>query len=142
MAPGVQLHIQDDLHMVIDNGILQVTLAVPDGIVTGITYYGIDNLLEVRNNETNRGYWDVVWNSTGTKGKFERLKCTTYKVILETDDQIELSFSRTWDVSLQGKLIPLNIDKRFIMLKGSSGFYSYAIYEHLEGWPGFNLHET
>ncbi|PHT50866.1 hypothetical protein CQW23_10613 [Capsicum baccatum] len=131
-----------EVQVVIDNGILQVTLAVPDGIVTGITYNGIDNLLEVRNNETNRGYWDVVWNSTGTKGKFERLKCTTYKVILETDDQIELSFSRTWDVSLQGKLIPLNIDKRFIMLKGSSGFYSYAIYEHLEGWPGFNLHET
>jgi len=31
---------------------------------------------------------------------------------------------------------------RFIMLKGSSGFYSYAIYEHLKGWPGFNLDEN
>ncbi|XP_059279580.1 probable rhamnogalacturonate lyase B isoform X2 [Lycium ferocissimum] len=144
-APGVQLHLPDDHHVVLDNGILQVTLSLPDGIVTGITYNGVNNLLEVLNDETNRGYWDVVWSSagtTGTTGIFERLICTTYKVILETDDQIELSFSRTWDVSLQDKLIPLNIDKRFIMLKGSSGFYSYAIYEHLEGWPGFNLDET
>ncbi|XP_059281603.1 probable rhamnogalacturonate lyase B [Lycium ferocissimum] len=145
MAPGVQLRLHDDHHVVMDNGTLQVTLLVPDGIVTGITYNGVDNLLEVLNDEQNRGYWDVVWSSAGsagTTGTFERLICTTYKVILETDDQIELSFSRTWDVSLQDKLIPLNIDKRFLMLRGSSGFYSYAIYEHLEGWPGFNLDET
>ncbi|XP_075082381.1 uncharacterized protein LOC107822331 isoform X4 [Nicotiana tabacum] len=93
-------------HVVMDNGILQVTLLVPDGIVTGIKYNGVDNLLEILNDdETNRGYWDVVWSSGGTKG-------TT------------------------------GIFERFIMLKGSSGFYSYAIYEHLEGWPGFNLDET
>lgn len=39
-----------------DNGILQVTLSKPGGIITGIKYNGIDNVLEVRNKETNRGY--------------------------------------------------------------------------------------
>lgn len=39
-----------------DNGILRVTLSNPDGIVTGIEYNGIDNLLEVLNEESNRGY--------------------------------------------------------------------------------------
>lgn len=28
------------------------------------------------------------------------------------------------------------------MLRGCSGFYSYAIYEHLQEWPAFNLDET
>ncbi|XP_058780720.1 probable rhamnogalacturonate lyase B [Vicia villosa] len=143
-ALGVQLTIQDH-HVVMDNGILKVTLSNPDGIVTGIEYNGIDNLLEVLNDESNRGYWDLVWSSptsTGTTGKFDVIKGSTFKVILEDEDQLELSFSRSWDTSLEGKLVPLNIDKRFIMLRGSSGFYSYAIYEHLEDWPAFNLDET
>lgn len=39
-----------------DNGIVQVTLSNPEGIVTGIQYNGLDNLLEVQNQESDRGY--------------------------------------------------------------------------------------
>lgn len=141
---GVQLIIEDN-HVVMDNGILQVTLSNPDGIVTGIQYNGIDNLLEVLNDESNRGYWDLVWSSpgtTGTGGIFDVIKATSFNVIMENEEQVELSFSRTWDQSLEDKVVPLNIDKRFIMLRGCSGFYSYAIYEHLKDWPAFNLAET
>lgn len=28
------------------------------------------------------------------------------------------------------------------MLRGSSGFYSYGIYEHLKDWPDFDIGET
>lgn len=40
----------------IDNGIIQLTLSKPDGIVTGIQYNGVDNLMEILNKEDNRGY--------------------------------------------------------------------------------------
>ncbi|KAK7282913.1 hypothetical protein RIF29_12031 [Crotalaria pallida] len=141
---GVQLTIQDH-HVVIDNGILSLTLSNPEGHVTGIQYNNMDNLLEVLNEESNRGYWDLVWSSsttTGTTGSFDKIDGTTFRVVVENEDQVELSFTRTWDATLEGKLVPLNIDKRFIMLRGSSGFYSYAIYEHLKEWPAFNLDET
>ncbi|GAV85402.1 Rhamnogal_lyase domain-containing protein [Cephalotus follicularis] len=140
-AQGVRLHIQEH-HVVMDNGILQVTLSVPGGIVTGIRYNGIDNLLEVLNKETNRGYWDLHWNPPGGHGIFDVISGTCFRIIVDTEEQVELSFLRTWNPSLEGKYIPLNIDKRFIMLRGSSGFYSYAIYEHLKEWPGFSLGET
>ncbi|KAK6938055.1 Rhamnogalacturonan lyase, domain II, partial [Dillenia turbinata] len=154
------------MQVVMDNGILQVTLSNPEGIVTEIQYNGIDNVLEVLNDESNRGYWDLVWGDASIRGLFDVkrvnqliaswkhsfslysvkhlcwIKGTTFKVIMESEEQVELSFARTWDPSLQGKLVPLNIDKRFVMLRGSSGFYSYAIYEHMEGWPDFNLGET
>lgn len=48
----MKIHVQ----VVMDNDILQVTLSNPGGTVTGIQYNGIDNLLEVLNEESNRGY--------------------------------------------------------------------------------------
>jgi len=42
--------------VIIDNGILQLTLSKPDGIVTGVQYNGVDNLMEVINKEDDRGY--------------------------------------------------------------------------------------
>lgn len=62
--------------------------------------------------------------------------------MVENEEQVEISFTRDWSSSLEGKHVPLNIDKRFVMLRGLSGFYSYAIYEHLKEWPGFNLPQT
>ncbi|GLT60576.1 hypothetical protein SLA2020_333370 [Shorea laevis] len=144
LKQGVKLYIQDN-HVVMDNGILQVTISKPDGTVTGIQYQGIDNLLEVRNKESDRGYWDLVWSEEGTSGTTGTsyvIKGTKFQVIVENEEQVEVSFTRKWDSSLEGKRVPLNIDKRFIMLRNSSGFYSYAVYEHLEEWPGFNLPQT
>ncbi|XP_062030221.1 probable rhamnogalacturonate lyase B [Rosa rugosa] len=141
-SQAVQLHIQDH-HVIMDNGILQVTLSKPGGIVTGIQYNGINNLLEVQNTETNRGYWDLVWSeagSVGITGTFDVIKGTKFTVIVENEEQVEISFTRNWNH--KNKHVPLNIDKRFIMLRNSSGFYSYAIYEHLKEWPPFNLPQT
>ncbi|KAI5355788.1 hypothetical protein L3X38_008683 [Prunus dulcis] len=117
---GLQLHIREQ-DVVMDNGILQVTLSKPAGMVTGIQYNGVDNLLEILNEDSNRGYWDLVWDAPEIKrkkGEFDRMETTNFTVV------------------------PLNIDKRFVMLRNSSGFYTYGIYEHLKDWPAFNLTNT
>jgi hypothetical protein len=44
------------LQVVIKNDILELTLSNPGGIVTGVRYNGVDNLMEILNKEDNRGY--------------------------------------------------------------------------------------
>ncbi|KAL5102507.1 hypothetical protein RYX36_006834 [Vicia faba] len=140
-SQAVQLYIEKN-QVVMNNGIVKVFFSNPGGFVTRIQYNGIDNMLEDLNEMNNRGYWDVVWSeagTTGTLGTFEKVVGTSYNVIRETDEQVEISFTRIWDPSLKGKQSPLNIDKRYVMLRNSSGFYSYAIFEHLKEWPAFNI---
>ncbi|KAK4390109.1 hypothetical protein Sango_2074200 [Sesamum angolense] len=144
MTTGMVTAILED-SVVIDNGVFQLTLSNPGGIIRGIQYNGIDNLLELHNKDLNGGFWDLNWSeagSTKTKGKFDTIEGTSLRVIVENEEQVELSFTRTWDPSVQGEQAPLSIDRRFVMLRGSPGFYCYAIFDHSEDFPGFNLNTT
>lgn len=55
-----------------NNGLVQVTFSNPEGEVIGIKYRGIDNVLEIENDEDNRGYWDVVWYEPGKTGTYDK----------------------------------------------------------------------
>ncbi|KAL8131044.1 uncharacterized protein LOC141711378 isoform X2 [Apium graveolens] len=141
---AIELHISDD-QVVMGNGLLQLTFTKPGGHIIGIQYNGLDNLVELHNPELNGGFWDLNWSdpeSTQTRGKFDMINGTVFEIIVQNEEQVELSFKRPWDSSLKDEHSPLYIDKRFIMLSGSSGFYSYAIYEHREDMPPFSLNEA
>lgn len=49
------------MQVVLDNGILNVTLSTPEGMITRITYNGIENLLKQEYNENNRGYIHTIF---------------------------------------------------------------------------------
>ncbi|XP_058006244.1 rhamnogalacturonate lyase B isoform X2 [Hevea brasiliensis] len=135
-ALGVQLQITSN-QVVIDNGLVRVTFSSPGGDVIEIKYKGIDNILEIVNEEDNRGYWDVVWNRPGEPIIYDKLQATDFSVIMENEDQVEVSFSKRWSPSMDA--VPLNVDKRYIIRRGSSGFYLYTILERLEGWPDVDM---
>lgn len=66
----MKIHVQ----VVMENGILKVTLSNPGGIVTGIQYNDIDNLLEVLNDESNRGYIYIYIYFTKSYIHFHKLR--------------------------------------------------------------------
>ncbi|XP_061967377.1 uncharacterized protein LOC133691065 isoform X3 [Populus nigra] len=83
----------------------------------------------------------VIWTGINAS-KSLGLDGTNLTVVVECEEKVEISFTKMWSSSLQAKVVPLNFDKRYVMLRGSSGFYTYAIYEHLRGWPAFDLDNT
>ncbi|KAL5714694.1 rhamnogalacturonan endolyase [Ranunculus cassubicifolius] len=135
-SSSVQLRMHDR-HVVLDNGILQVTLSNPEGSITGIRYNNVDNILD-------KGYWDLDWSKPADHHNqlHDRISTTKFVVIKNDPSKVEISFVRTWNRSNGNNATPLNIDIRFVMMRDQPGFYSYAIYEHLKGWPAFGLAQT
>lgn len=51
----------------VDNGIVSVTFSIPEGYVLGVSYNGIDNILEPENEEQDRGYVPTSYEINVTK---------------------------------------------------------------------------
>ncbi|TKW25456.1 hypothetical protein SEVIR_3G121000v4 [Setaria viridis] len=142
-AGGVTLRV-DPGQVVVDNGVVQVSLSRPQGQITGIRYGGggDQNLLEYNASQGNSGgYWDVVWNYPGSDhpgGTMDILDGTEFQVVSSSEEQVELSFRSSYNASRPNS-VRLNVDKRLVMLRDSSGFYCYAIFEHAREHPALNI---
>ena len=90
--------------MVIENGIIGVTLSIPGGDVIGIKYKGIDNVLEIDNEEDNRGY--LLFNNNHHSLIFVLRWCVIEKLKL----RIPILF-RYWDVVWNKPGDPIIYDK-------------------------------
>ncbi|KAG2616984.1 hypothetical protein PVAP13_3NG177753 [Panicum virgatum] len=141
---AVTLHADDPTQVVVDNGVVQVSLYRLQGQITGVRYGGGgggQNLLQYDASQRNSGgYWDVVWNYPGSNrpGTMDMLDGTEFQVVSSTEEQVELSFRSSYNASRPNSL-RLNVDKRLVMLRGSSGFYCYAIFEHAPEYPALNV---
>ncbi|PHT30957.1 hypothetical protein CQW23_27294 [Capsicum baccatum] len=67
-----------------------------------------------------------------------RLFGSKFSVIIQNENMVEVSFKKIYDAKNPNSP-PLNVDKRYVVLRRSSGFYSYGIFEHLKGWPDPSL---
>ncbi|KAL0321126.1 UNVERIFIED_CONTAM: hypothetical protein Sradi_5374100 [Sesamum radiatum] len=129
-------------YITVDNGLVRLTISKPGGLLTAIKYGGMGNLLDLKSNEFNRGYWDINWNLPGGQDRYQLLRGSEYSVINLSNDHLEVSFKSTYDPSIPGTRLPLTVDVRYVVRSGVSGFYCYAIYERPPGCPACNLAQT
>ncbi|XVF15323.1 hypothetical protein REPUB_Repub09cG0141700 [Reevesia pubescens] len=130
----VRLHRSDHI-VVIDNGLVEVTIENPSGHLIGIKYEGMDNVLEWGNENSNRGIFFISFDCLMF---YYRLETKHVDVITQTDDLVELSFTKTWNSTSHGT-VPLNVDKRFIVRRGVPGLYMYSILERQEDFPDVHM---
>ncbi|KAL5578826.1 hypothetical protein UlMin_011268 [Ulmus minor] len=128
--------------IILDNGIVKLTISNPQGYVTGVAYGGMDNLLNQKSNESSRGYWDINWSLPGGQDRYQLLKGAEYSVVQMNNDQVEVSFHSNFDPSTRGIKLPLSVDIRYVVRSGVSGFYSYAIYERPPGCRAIDIAQT
>ncbi|KAE8655850.1 Cinnamyl alcohol dehydrogenase 6 [Hibiscus syriacus] len=129
----VRLQLSDSL-VVIDNELVEVTIQNPTGHLIGLKYKEMQNVLESRNHNHNKGYWDIVWDEDA----YDKLETEHVDVITQTDDLVELSFTKKWN---HGKTLPLNIQKRFIVRRGIPGVYMYGVFDREEDFPGAQMYQ-
>eukprot|EP00258_Populus_trichocarpa_P021098 XP_024437117.1 uncharacterized protein LOC18111221 [Populus trichocarpa] len=142
MGKGNVRLINQGPYVMLDNDLVRLTILKPQGYLTGIKYGGMDNILDLQSNESNRGYWDMNWNLPGGKDRYQSVNGAEYSVIYNSNDKLEISFRSTYDPSNKGTKLPLSIDIRYILNSGVSGFHCYAIYERPAGSPAFDLVQT
>ncbi|AES95929.2 rhamnogalacturonate lyase B-like protein [Medicago truncatula] len=131
---SVTINRQNSQQVVISNGIMSLTLANPGGYVLGISYAGMENVLEAGNEADDRGYFDVVFGKT-----FQRVHGTSFSVVTQNEHIVEVSFLRAWSSSMGVSSVPINIDQRYIVRKGDSGFYTYVVFERPKGFPAIKV---
>ncbi|XP_024985632.1 uncharacterized protein LOC112521129 [Cynara cardunculus var. scolymus] len=141
-SPPLRLLTPNSHHVILDNGLLKLKLSTPAGMIVAIHYNGTPNLLESGLKESQRGYWDLVWSRWHDRHSvFDVIHGTSFDLISKDENHIEVSFLKTWKYDNKDDP-PIKVDKRYVMLRGCSGFYSYAIYQHLEEWPDIDIEQT
>ncbi|KAJ1380208.1 Rhamnogalacturonate lyase [Sesbania bispinosa] len=135
----VKLNTEKPNQVVIYNSIVSINLSSPVGDVIGISHSGIENVFDPRADINDRGYLDVVWTEPGKPGAFQRIHGTNFSVITANENIVEVSFLSTWTPG--SSVPPINIDKRYILRRGDSGFYSYVIFDRPEGFPAMTVYQ-
>ncbi|GMI68727.1 rhamnogalacturonan lyase6 [Hibiscus trionum] len=131
----VLLHRNKDI-VLIDNGLVEVSIEDPSGYLLGVKYKTMPNVLETQNINANKGYWDLVWDNDA----IDKLVAERMEIITQTDELVEVSFKKTWKPTADYRsTVPLNIDKRYIVRRGVPGLYMYGIFDRQADFPDAHM---
>ncbi len=114
----------------LDNGVINAVIDKATGRVTSYKLNGTQMV-----DPSNPIYYSM---DGGTS--YEQPSGCVYSVVTQTTDMIEISCKRTWS-STAGYKHVFDIDLHYVLRRGDTGLYAYAILDHPASYPAATVGE-
>ena len=114
----------------LDNGVIQAVIEKATGRVTSYKLNGFQ-MVDPAN---------PIYYSMDGGASFDVPSGCVYSLISSSSDQVEISCKRTWNASA-GYRHNFDIDLHYVLRRGDTGLYAYAILDHPTSYPAATVGE-
>jgi rhamnogalacturonan endolyase len=114
----------------LDNGVVAATITKSSAKIVSYIYNGYQ-MVDPSGN---------IYYSMDGGASYEQPSHCVYSVKINTADLIDLSFKRVYDASLGDKHV-FDIEVHYVLKRGDSGVYAYAILDHPAGYAATSVGE-
>lgn len=108
----------------LDNGVIRAVVAKRNGTVTSYLFNGVQ-MVDPAN--------PIYYSMHGGAG-FDVPDDCVYSVVTETTDMVDISCKRVWRPDA-GRKHAFDIDLHYVLRRGDTGLYAYAILDHPASYP-------
>ena len=114
----------------LDNGVIRVVVQKATGKVSSYLFDGLQMV-----DPANPIYYSIDGGAN-----YEQPSGCVYSVAASTPDMVDISCKRTWRADAGYKHV-FDIDLHYVLRRGDTGLYAYAILDHPETYPAANYGE-
>jgi rhamnogalacturonan endolyase len=124
-TPGADVHLEDrGTQVVLQNGIITATLIKSAGSLTSLKFKGVEMIAPGAKGGN-------VYFSMDGGANYRQLSNCVYTVKSQSPDMVDVACKRIWKNEPQA----FDIEAHFVLRRGDSGIYVYAILDHPPNYP-------
>ncbi len=116
----------------LSNGIMNATINVAGATISSLTYNGF---------QTVQSSGDQVYFSMDGGNTYEEPHNCVLSVVTNTSDMVDLAFTQTYVSGNTAYIHPEDIQIHYVLRRGNTGLYVYAILSHPASYPKLNMGE-
>jgi rhamnogalacturonan endolyase len=136
-APAPVTLRESDRTFFLDNGILNVRIEKDTGEIFSIQYQGQEMLAQNSSGGALGGYWSSVGRAQAGNRRFTEVRINPAN---NNGERVEISCNFHNPPGATNS--PLDVDVRYSLGRGESWIYTYLVWSHKPGYPGFSMGEA
>jgi Polysaccharide lyase family 4, domain III/Polysaccharide lyase family 4, domain II/Rhamnogalacturonate lyase family len=112
------------------NGIVTATIDPGSATILSLRYQGLEMISQTGRHKT------IYFSMNGDKGYTGFSGCT-FSITTRTSDMVDISCKSVYSPE-RPKMYPCDVDIHYVLRRGESGLYVYALLDHPAGYPELN----